>query len=100
LGAKESILETLIDEFKNLPLDLHALRNALYRISEENLTVELSKSQLEVVEKSIKESLKPILTGLILMISSVFVLLYDQQWRDLALILFGAGLLRLIFRKG
>ncbi len=100
LGAKESILETLIDEFKNLPLDVHAFRNALYRISEENLIVELSKSQLEVLEKSIKESLKPILTGMILIISSVFVLLYDQQLRDFALILFGAGLFRLIFRKG
>lgn len=100
LGAKESIVETLIDEFKNLPLDVHAFRNALYKISEENLSVELSKPQLEVLEKSIKESLKPILTGMILMISSVFVLLYDQDLHDFALILFGVGLLRIIFRKG
>jgi len=100
LGAKEGIVETLIDEFKNLPLDVRAFRNTLYRISEENLSVEISKSQLEVLEKSLKESLKPILTGLILMISSIFVLLYDQALREFALILFGAGLLRLIFRKG
>lgn len=100
LGAKESILETVIDEFKNLPLDVRAFRNALYRISEENLTVELSKSQLEVLEKSIKESLKPILIGTVLIISAIFVILYDQQLRDFALILFGTGLLRLIYRKG
>jgi predicted unusual protein kinase regulating ubiquinone biosynthesis (AarF/ABC1/UbiB family) len=100
LGAKEGIVETLIDEFKNLPLDVRAFRSTLYRISEENLSVEISKSQLEVLEKSIKESLKPILTGVILMISSIFVLLYDQALREFALILFGVGLLRLIFRKG
>jgi predicted unusual protein kinase regulating ubiquinone biosynthesis (AarF/ABC1/UbiB family) len=100
LGAKEGIVETLIDEFKNLPLDVRAFRNALYRISEENLSVELSKSQLEVLEKSLKESLKPILTGIILMASAIFLLLYDQDLRHFALILFGVGLLRLIFRKG
>ena len=100
LGAKESILETVIDEFKNLPLDVRAFRNALYRISEENLTVELSKSQLEVLEKSIKESLKPILIGVVLIISAIFAILYDQHLREVALILFGTGLLRLIFRKG
>jgi len=100
LGAKEGIVETLIDEFKNLPLDVRAFRNTLYRISEENLSVEISKSQLEVLEKSIKESLKPIVTGIILMISSIFLLLYDQDLGDFALILFGAGLIRLIFRKG
>jgi predicted unusual protein kinase regulating ubiquinone biosynthesis (AarF/ABC1/UbiB family) len=100
LGAKESIVETLIDEFKNLPLDVRAFRNALYRISEENLSVELSKSQLEVLEKSVKESLKPLLTGIILMASAIFLLLYDQDLRHFALILFGVGLLRLIFRKG
>ncbi len=100
LGAKEGIVETLIDEFKNLPLDVRAFRNALYRISEENLSVELSKSQLDVLEKSLKESLKPILTGIILMASAIFLLLYDQDLSHFALILFGAGLLRLIFRKG
>ncbi len=51
LGAKESIVETIIDEFKTLPLDVRAFRNAIYRISEENLSVELSKPQLEVLGK-------------------------------------------------
>jgi len=100
LGAKEGILETIVDEFKNLPLDVRAFRNALYRISEENLVVEVSNAQIEVLENAFKAFLKPILIGIILMISSVFVLLYDAQYRDYALILFGAGLLRLLYRKG
>lgn len=100
LGAKEGIVETLIDEFKNFPMDILAFKNTLYRISEENLSVELSKSQLEVLEKSLKESLSPILTGIVLMISALFVLLYDSSLKSFALVLFGAGLLRLLFRKG
>ncbi len=79
LGASESIFETIIDEFKNLPLDLRALRNSIYRISEENLSVELSKPQLETLEKSFKEALSPIITGAILLLTGIFVLLFDRS---------------------
>jgi predicted unusual protein kinase regulating ubiquinone biosynthesis (AarF/ABC1/UbiB family) len=99
LGAKEGIVETLIDEFKSLPMDVRALKNALYRISEENLKVELSKSQLEVLEKSLKESLSPVITGIVLLLSSLFVLMYDHALEHYALVLFGAGVLRLLFRE-
>jgi predicted unusual protein kinase regulating ubiquinone biosynthesis (AarF/ABC1/UbiB family) len=99
LGANESIIETLIDEFQNLPLDLKALRNSIYRISEENLSVELSKPQLETLEKSLKESISPLITGMVLLLSAIFVLQFDRSLESIALILFGAGVLRLIFRK-
>ena len=99
LGANESIIETLIDEFQNLPLDLKALRNSIYRISEENLSVELSKPQLETLEKSLKESISPLITGMVLVLSAIFVLQFDRTLESIALILFGAGVLRLIFRK-
>jgi predicted unusual protein kinase regulating ubiquinone biosynthesis (AarF/ABC1/UbiB family) len=99
LGANESIIETIIDEFQNLPLDLKALRNSIYRISEENLSVELSKPQLETLKKSLSESLSPLIIGFMLLLSSIFVLQLDRSLESVALILFGAGVLRLIFRK-
>lgn len=99
LGANESIIETIIDEFQNLPLDLKALRNSIYRISEENLSVELSKPQLETLKKSLSESLSPVIIGFMLLLSSIFVLQLDRSLESVALILFGAGVLRLIFRK-
>lgn len=99
LGANDSILETIIDEFKNLPLDLKALRNSIYRISEENLSVELSKPQLEVLEKSFADALSPIIMGVVLLLSGIFVLLLDRSLESLASILFGAGVLRLVFKK-
>lgn len=100
LGAKESIVETIYDEFKNLPLDVRAFHNALYRISEENLTVELSKAQLEVLEVSLKRRLRPVILGMILMISGIFALLYDQALREAALILFSTGVLSILYTKG
>lgn len=99
LGAKEGIIETLMDEFKNLPLDLRAFRNGIYKISEENLTVELSKSQLEVITKDLKEQIKPIVIAFALMLSGLFALLYDLEWRDAGLVLFGAGLFQIIYRN-
>ena len=76
------------------------LEMPFYRISEENLSVELSKSQLEVLEKSVKESLSPVITGIVLLLSALFVLMYDRALENYALVLFGAGVLRLLFRKG
>jgi len=100
LGAKESILETLVDEFQNFPMDVRAFRNTLYRISEENLSVELSKPQLDTLEKKIKESLSPVITGVVLILSAIFLVIYDRTLESFSLLLFGAGLLKLIFRKG
>jgi len=65
LSANESILETIIDEFKNLPMDVSVFKNALYRISEKNLSVELSKPQLEVLKKSLQDALSAILAGVL-----------------------------------
>ena len=99
LGADKGIVESIVSEFKNLPMDLRAFKTALYRISEENLSVELSKPQLDVLKKSLQETLSPIVTGVVLLFSALFVLLLDRTLESVALILFGVGVLRLVFRK-
>jgi len=99
LGSKESIVETIMDEFKSLPLDIRAFKSAIYRISEDNLSVELSKPQLEVLQKSLNDTLYPLILGVILMMSGIFILILDTRLDSFASVLFGAGVLRLIFRK-
>ncbi len=99
LGADKSIVESIVAEFKSLPMDLRAFKTALYRISEENLSVELSKPQLDVLKKSLQETLSPIITGIVLLFSALFILLLDRTYEPVALVLFGAGVLRLVFRK-
>jgi len=46
-------------------MDVSVFKNALYRISEKNLSVELSKPQLEVLKKSLQDALSAILAGVL-----------------------------------
>ncbi len=55
LGAKESILETLIDEAKELPFLLKDAKSALKKVASNELQVELSMEQLSYIKKELKE---------------------------------------------
>ncbi len=59
LGMKDSILESIIDEIKHLPDDLHAARETLRRASRGELVVELSPLQLESIGQNIQKALRP-----------------------------------------
>ncbi len=98
LGAKETLLETVIDELKRMPLDLQAFRETIYRISDGDLPVELSRLQMESLQSHLQEALKPFVTGALLIFGSLFLLLLDPALKSYAIVLFGAGSLRLIFR--
>lgn len=97
LGADEGILETLIKEFKSIPLTLHHVKSSLQQISDGELKVELSMGQLEWLKKELKQSVKPFLIGTVLILSSLFALLYDPSLKEVALVLFTLGLARIIF---
>lgn len=98
LGAKSGIVEMLIDEVKNLPLDLRALRSALHKAAEGELSVTLSPVQLDALRQQLQEKAKPVITGFVLMATGGFILLYDARLDALALIVFTLGLVRIAFR--
>ncbi|MCD8477010.1 MAG: AarF/ABC1/UbiB kinase family protein, partial [Sulfurospirillum sp.] len=97
LGADESILESIIKEFKSLPLTVHHVKSSIKQISDGELKVELSLSQLEWLKKELKAYLKPFLLGTILLLSALFTLTYDPSLKEVALVLFTLGLARIIF---
>jgi predicted unusual protein kinase regulating ubiquinone biosynthesis (AarF/ABC1/UbiB family) len=97
LGADEGILETLIKEFKSIPLTLHHVKSSLQQISDGELKVELSMGQLEWLKKELKQTLKPFVIGIVLLLSALFTLLYDPSLKEVALTLFALGLARIIF---
>jgi ubiquinone biosynthesis protein len=99
LGAKESIVETLIDEFKQFPLDVMALRSAIYKISEENLNVEVSKRQIEAIEHRLGARMQSAMISIALMLGGLFVLAYNAEYPTVALLLFGAGVLKILFGR-
>lgn len=98
LGAKSSIVQTLWDEVSNLPLDLRAIRTTFIKASEGDLSVQLSSAQLDVVQERMQAAIRPISSGIILMLGAIFLLLCCSQHTTEASILFTAGAARIWFR--
>jgi len=98
LGAGESVAESVVSEFKDLPFFIKDFKTFVKKGSEGSLEVELSQSQLEFFAKSFKDFARPIIFGTVLVVSSFFMLLYDKEFKTYALVLFVAGVLRLLYR--
>ncbi len=98
LGAKEGILETLIDEIKELPFIAKDFKSAIKKISSDELRVELSNDQLEWIKKDFKSELKSYALSLSMMLGSVFVLLYERDLKELAAGLFAFAIARILYK--
>ena len=98
LGANDSIVETLIDEIKDIPFTIKYFKSSLKQISEGELKVELSNGQLIWIAKELKEYVKPILNGFAFILGGFFTLLYDSSLDTYALVLFLIGFLRILYR--
>ena len=98
LGAKESIVETLIDEIKDIPFTLKDLKSVIKQTSKGELQVEISNNQLEFISKEIKDFIIPIIFSFVLIFSSIFIILYDKELKQMALVLFVIGVIKLIYK--
>jgi ubiquinone biosynthesis protein len=98
LGAKESILETLIDEIKEIPFIAKDFKSAVQKISADELKVELSSDQLEWIKKDLKEHTKSFSLSLTIIAASFFILLYDKSLKELALGVFIFGFARILYK--
>lgn len=98
LGAKESIVESLIDEIKDIPFLVKDFKTAIKKISTNDLQVELSNDQLGWMKKELKESVKFYALSFSMMLGSLFLLLYDKEYKTAALVLFVFGLARIFYR--
>lgn len=98
LGAKESIAETLMDEIKDIPFIAKELKSAIKKISSNELQVELSNDQLEWIKKDLKNSMKSLVVSFSLMLGGIFTLLYDKDFKELALGLFIFGIARILYK--
>lgn len=98
LGAKESILETLLDEIKSIPYLLGDIKTAARKISKDELRVELSEEQLGYIKKELKESLKSYAISFVFMLSALFTLLLDADLKELSIGLFTFGIARILYK--
>ncbi|TKI69434.1 AarF/ABC1/UbiB kinase family protein [Sulfurimonas crateris] len=98
LGAKDSIIETIIDEIKEIPFIAKDLKSALKKISQNELQVELSLDQLEWIKRDLKESQKATAISFSLMLLGIFAILYDKELDTLAAALFAFGIARILYK--
>lgn len=98
LGAK-TFSELLTQGVKNTPFVLQNIEKSFQKIAENDVEVKLSDDQLYWIAKEIKEYIKPLLGGFIFMIAAFFTLLYDKEFKEIAVILFLTGMLRIYFKR-
>lgn len=98
LGAKDSISETLFDELKDLPFFIKDLKSTIKKANNNELQIELSSNQLSYLKKELKEYLKSFNLSLALIFSSIFMILYDKDLKEIALGIFALGILKLIYK--
>lgn len=98
LGAKDGIIETIFDEVKDIPFIAKDLKVVIKKMSEGNLSIELSRAQIEWLAKELKGIFKPTLVSFGLIFAGFFLLLYDESLKDIALVIFSVGFIRLIYK--
>lgn len=98
IGDGKTPLELLKEEILSIPLGLKNLKEVLKTANDGELKVELSPYQLEWLFKELKEGLKPIIVGFVLILGGIFILFFDDGFKTAALLLFAAGVARLIYR--
>ena len=98
LGAKESIVATLIDEIKDIPFIAKDFKTAVKKISSDSLHVELSNDQLDWIKRDMRASVKSYAISFSLMLGGIFILLVEKNMKELAITLFVFGLARIFYK--
>ena len=98
LGANDSVVETLIEEIKDIPFIFKDLKSVIKQASKGELQIEVSNNQLEFISKEIKDFIRPIILSFGLIFTSIFMILYDKELKQMALALFIVAIIRLIYK--
>lgn len=99
VGAKETIVDMIFDEFDSLPENLHYIKDSFYKISSGEIETNISKLQLSYFEKAINQRVNSIIFPLILVLISFFLLLANSENLLIASVIFCFGIFRLIYRE-
>ena len=98
LGAKDGFTELFKEAIKNTPFLIQDTQQAMHNIAQGEVNITASKDQIEWIAKEIKEYIKPLTHGFILVLGGFFVLLYDKELKEIALLIFSLGIARLLYK--
>ncbi len=95
LGYKSTIFEMVLDELKESPYVVRDFKTTIKKASSGDLEVQMSLLQLEWLKKEAKEYLRPLVLSFSLMLFAI--LLGILGYKELAIVLFGAAFVRVMF---
>ncbi len=98
LGAKDGFGELFKQTIKDIPFFMQNTQASMQKIAEGNVGIVASDEQLHWIAKEIKEYIKPLLSGFVLIAGSFFVLFYDKDLKTSALALFVFGVFRILYK--
>ncbi|RXJ86528.1 AarF/ABC1/UbiB kinase family protein [Arcobacter sp. CECT 8985] len=98
LGSKDSIVETIIDEIKDIPFTVKNFKATIKKATEGELKVEISDNQLEFLKKELSKNVKSYILSISLILSSIFLLLYDKSYKEIALGLFIFSIIKILYK--
>ncbi|CAA6812234.1 MAG: ABC1 family protein, partial [uncultured Campylobacterales bacterium] len=98
LNLDENIFENLINNIKEVPFIIEDLKTSIKKIANSELVVQASKDQLEWISKEIKTYTGSIIKSLVFIILGFFILIYDNELKNLALLLVTIGSIKLFFK--
>ncbi|MFY9081437.1 AarF/UbiB family protein, partial [Aliarcobacter butzleri] len=99
LGIKTTITEIVLDEIESLPKFLKSLKQMISKSSKGELEVLINKDQLEFIKKDLKEYFGSYLKSLSFVLFGLFLIFYDENLKNIALILVSIGFLKILFIK-
>lgn len=99
LGIKTTISEIVLDELESIPKFLKNLKYMVAKSSKGELEVLLNKDQLEFIKKDLKDYFGSYLKSLSFILFGMFLVFYDENLKNLALLLVSFGFLRVWFIK-
>jgi predicted unusual protein kinase regulating ubiquinone biosynthesis (AarF/ABC1/UbiB family) len=88
----------IIKNIKEIPFMLNRFRNVIYDASEGKFQVEISNNQLEWISKEASKYIKHYMISISLFLGAFFTILYDKDLKEISLILFSLGFIRIIYK--
>ncbi len=98
LNLDDNLPKLILNELKSIPSTLKDLKSLIKKTNAGELEIKISKNQMDFLKKELKEFIKPIILSFTLLFTSIFLLLYDKNLKEIALILFGLGVIKLIYK--
>ena len=98
LGAKESIVETIIDEIKEIPFVVKDIKSAVKQIATQSLHVELDLDQLDWISRHLKSEVRSYAISFSFLLSGIFLLFLNHDYQNAAIVLFVLGIVRIVYK--